>query len=772
MRVILVLFMCAHVVYGVQDSSRHIRTYTTYYGDLGKDFVNDVCVDKDNNRIIVGTTQSTKSISTKGAFQESSNGLIDGFISKWSITGELIWATYFGGEYDDYIHGVASDNHGNIYVAGRTTSQKNIATKNALRTQIGGSTDAFLAKFNAKGELIWSTYWGGSQIDAIERVAVSRNGKIAVVGGTFSDNGISTNNAHQTVKGRGDDGFVTVFNPDGSIYWSTYYGGADSDAVRDVSFNEEGEILVTGQSDSKSMIATIQSHQRNHAGNLDAFIAKFDSTGKRLWGTYIGGTADDFGMGIDCDENGMIYVNGNTKSSTGIATSGAYDTTLSGGIRDIALWKFSPKGKLLWGTYYGGVSHDYIYNIDYSNGRLLMTGYSMNEGFSYKTNVQDSLQSVLDGIIIEFDTAGDLFHSTYLGGQMNDFVTGAVYDNLGQIVFAGNTLSPKGISTANGHQITKSMNEDAMWGVIGSRIGFVNVSSCDSYSWQDSSYLTSGIYSKTVDQNGSSDSLVVLNLTVLNPSYSDVSIQACAPFMWKGKYIEQNGVYLDTLNGQANNGCDSIVRLNAELFSPKLTKLSAIVCGKYYWPNKGIDLVESGVYRDTIIGFQGCDSIIELDLKIHKLVARATVSGQTLSASSGESYQWLDCDLDFKPLLGATSATFNPTYTGFYAVEIKQGNCIDTSDCVYIEVETNEIDVSDGRFQVFPNPINEDKRIHIVPRHKFSKFELRDFYGSLIGRGKIVADEIDLSQYSSGIFLLQLLTENRRGKYCMKIILP
>jgi len=123
-------------------------------------------------------------------------------------------------------------------------------------------------------------------------------------------------------------------------------------------------------------------------------------------------------------------------------------------------------------------------------------------------------------------------------------------------------------------------------------------------------------------------------------------------------------------------------------------------------------------------------------------------------------------------LFGATSATFNPTYTGFYAVEIKQGNCIDTSDCVYIEVETNEIDVSDGRFQVFPNPINEDKRIHIVPRHKFSKFELRDFYGSLIGRGKIVADEIDLSQYSSGIFLLQLLTENRRGKYCMKIILP
>jgi len=122
MRVILVLFMCANVVYGVQDSSRHIRTYTTYYGDLGKDFINDVCVDKDNNRIIVGTTQSTKSISTKGAFQESSNGLIDGFISKWSITGELIWATYFGGEYDDYIHGVASDNHGNIYVAGRTTS--------------------------------------------------------------------------------------------------------------------------------------------------------------------------------------------------------------------------------------------------------------------------------------------------------------------------------------------------------------------------------------------------------------------------------------------------------------------------------------------------------------------------------------------------------------------------------------------------------------------------------------------------------------------------
>ena len=81
--------------------------------------------------------------------------------------------------------------------------------------------------------------------------------------------------------------------------WSTYHGGTDEDSFRDMAIDAAGNVYVIGSTHSPTAIATNGSYQPNPAGESDAFIAKYDRDGIKVWSTYFGGSADDFGQSID-----------------------------------------------------------------------------------------------------------------------------------------------------------------------------------------------------------------------------------------------------------------------------------------------------------------------------------------------------------------------------------------------------------------------------------------------------------------------------------------
>src|SRR6185437_11962619 len=108
-----------------------------------------------------------------------------------------IWSTYYGGANADYSVGICPDSLGFVYISGSTQSFANIATAGALQTSLDGRSDAYVAKFNANGKLIWGTYFGGSGNEAVGEISIDPSDNIYVLGNTTSP-GIATSGAWQT----------------------------------------------------------------------------------------------------------------------------------------------------------------------------------------------------------------------------------------------------------------------------------------------------------------------------------------------------------------------------------------------------------------------------------------------------------------------------------------------------------------------------------------------------------------------------------------------
>ena len=173
--------------------------------------------------------------------------------------------------------------------------------------------------------------------------------------------------------------------------------------ARGVSVDHQGNIFLCGGTLSIADIASPGAHQDSIAGNSDAFLAAFDSTGNRLWGTYYGGAGWDAGMSITCYEDDNLFIGGYTNSTSGISTPLAYQDTFMG-TRDNFLANFSTGGNLLWATYYGGDGYNNGgYTAADATGNIYVTGTTNTVGgIATAGAYQDTLDGPDDAYIARF----------------------------------------------------------------------------------------------------------------------------------------------------------------------------------------------------------------------------------------------------------------------------------------------------------------------------------------------------------------------------------
>ncbi len=342
----------------------------TYYGGRDGDFAWDIKIDHTRNIYITGWTNSASGIATAGAYQTIGDSVTgDAFVAKFNSTGTmLLWGTYYGGTAGTISYAIALDDSGNAYITGRTICASGIATPGAYQTVYGTNEDAFVAKFDSSGsKLMWGTYYGGTGDDFGEGIIIDDSNNVYITGATSSSSGIATLKAYQTSYGGGSgNAFVAKFNPIGSkLMWGTYYGGTVDDGGYQMALDDSNNVYVVGGAQSTTGIATPGAYQTVFGGYEDAFIAKFNSTGSKLfWGTYYGGTSFDVSTGIALDDSTNIYITGYTRSTSAIATPGAYQAIYGGGQFNVFVSKFNSTGsKLMWGTYYGGTGTDGSFGI-------------------------------------------------------------------------------------------------------------------------------------------------------------------------------------------------------------------------------------------------------------------------------------------------------------------------------------------------------------------------------------------------------------------------
>lgn len=345
------------VAYLARFNAAGVRMWATYYGGFSWTFGYGCARAPNGDVLMSGVTRSTTMIGTPGTYQEViSSPASDAFLVRFTSEGERIWGTYFGGPNSDEGWSCATDGAGNAYLAGATRSRVNIATSDAHQPTPGHPTqgqDAFLAKFDPNGARLWSTFFGGPGEEEGYSCATDPAGNVYLSGMTTADTMISTPGAYQEVKQGYSDVYLAKFNPSGVRLWGTYFGGEGLEGEGYSTVDSLGQIFLAGWTLSDSAIATPGSHQQARAGNADAFIAKFNSAGQRQWSTYYGGPGDDEALSCKTDGTGSVLVTGNTKSSSGIASPGTYDGTL-GGNQDGFLARFNSQGIRHWATYYGG----------------------------------------------------------------------------------------------------------------------------------------------------------------------------------------------------------------------------------------------------------------------------------------------------------------------------------------------------------------------------------------------------------------------------------
>ena len=469
--------------------------FSTYIGSTASNFGFTACDDSQSNLISGAAVFAENYPTTVGAFSSEFNqspaNYMDVAISKFSADGtQLLYSTYIGGSGQETPHSVIADSNDNFIVMGVTGSSEFPTTAGCWQSQFAGGpflqmgdfftsfhdegTDFFVAKFDAAGSLLASTFVGGSDIDGLNyanqlfynygdafrgEVNVDGSNNIYVASVTRSSDFDMQGNSTQNTYGGGDgDGVVFQLTSDlTNMNWSTFFGGSDSDACYALEFKSNGSILVAGGTKSANFPhVPASAADQSQSGETDGFIINLSTTTFNvIGGTYLGTPEYDQVYFVQTDDNDNVYAYGQTAGDMPM-TPGVYGQPNSGQF----VTKLNPDlTSQIWNTTIGTGSGE----IDISPTAFLVSdceqiylsgwGGEVNSNYCafndclaiYSTTdglpvTADAFQATTDGsdfyLCVLTPNAADLLYASFLGGtESSEHVDGGTsrFDKNGSV---------------------------------------------------------------------------------------------------------------------------------------------------------------------------------------------------------------------------------------------------------------------------------------------------------------------------------------------------
>lgn len=296
-----------------QDGSRLV--YSTRLGDTGSDFGTAVAVNAFGEAYVAGYTSSLHFPATAGAAKGVfGGGFYDGFALKLNAFGaSLVYSTYLGGAGNDTAAGIALDPAGNAHIAGQTDSP-DFPTRNAAQNWKRGN-DAFVTRLDGLGGLVYSTYLGGTGPDLGNAVAVDAAGNAYVAGTTGSWDFPATAAALQRRLAGAYDAFAAKLNPAGALVYASYLGGAGSDEATAIAVDSFGKAWIAGSSTSFDFPVRDAVQARAAGNGDAFVAALDANGMALAYSTYVGGSGQDAASALALDASGAAYAAGYTFST-------------------------------------------------------------------------------------------------------------------------------------------------------------------------------------------------------------------------------------------------------------------------------------------------------------------------------------------------------------------------------------------------------------------------------------------------------------------------
>lgn len=739
------------------------RNWGTYLGSQRYDRLPTIQVSNSGNIYFAGESYGSitgfgTSTSHKPVHINTNQVVIVGSMTN---TGVLKWGSYYG--QDTSFIGVRAivraldiQDDNNIIIAGTTTGTKNVAFNSPIQSSLSGSQDVFVANFDSTGSIHWGGYIGGSGSEELMSMHVTSDKSIYLTGGTTSSSTISTPGSYQPVAppgipgGYNNDGYLIKLNQNGLKDWGTYYDAIGDGNGIDLASDTSGNIFLFGRTEGTKGMGTIGADILEVDSGLFCsnphfgYLAKFNSLGSRLWGTYVDPSLDfdiafssihyninknqiEIISDIQCQRTNSIHIGGSSLTKS----------------RQFAIWlNYNQNtGMFLRGSYIGNPnpSQNWISTADFSS----YLSYSNDSvfyiaGASQQANWENVTPSSVRGFQWQKPSA-------LRNGLILKFAYGCadLCDSLGCFAFTGDTAY--------------CLSEDSLI-EVGLDYTYVNdqMYGADTYQWtvQGPATLLHGQGDRRLLLKP--DSAGIVQLAVQAFSDCDTSILATHSFQ----------IY-PAVSKPILNAKDTVFLCSGDSIVLKTTT----TFNAYQWADGSSDTVytvrEGGKYYVSS-GNARCQLlsdtlyVIEVTPPVKPNIQWNPVL-KAFNSSMGFSYRWYRNDT---LIVGAVNQSHIPFKSGQFSVEI-----IDINSCVSQRADQLPFYVSlnepghMGNITIYPNPVNSVMHVN-SPNFPIEGIKIYDAQGKQVKVRdyKNLAQPkdalIDLSAFTVGYYFIEITVKH------------
>jgi len=751
--------------------ARNPKTPTKYKTTSGVGVATDA-----NGNVFVAGDMNTDSINFDGNWIVFDNASYS-FVAKYDSNGNFVWLRKAFGAYGTA--GVSVDGNGDVLLTakGAITFDGTIATSD-------GTWRHFVVKYSNSGNFIWanvakfssaSSYGYNAEWDS-KTVFTDVNNNVYMAGWSGLDTVFFNDDKTIYVANNASlrNSFLVKYNSNGVALWAK---GADRSVIpnSESNINPEGIytsdnfLYLTGWWFGDSL--RFDNNQINvTSGNYNMFVAKFDMLGNNIWFKSLGSEGNDYGHGIALDSAENVYLIGTTEGYDLHYNNNLIGTGIGG--NHATVFKIGTDGALLDYLQAGnippyGTSFGHAIAVDVGDNILFTGGFSASVSFGDDTltstanlNWQDIFVSKLSQTLCvntigtDVQTACNAY--TWIDG--NTYTTSnhtATFNILG------------GASNGCDSLVTLDLT------IINSAMGVDTKTACNAFTWIDGNTYTKSNHLATFNILGGAsngcDSLVTLDLTIINSAMGVDTRTACNAYTWidGNTYTTSNHTATFNILGGAINGCDSLVTLDLTIINSATGLDTRTACNAYTWIDGNTYTASNHTATFNIVGgaVNGCDSLVTLDLTINS-VSDITIStdGVSITASNNSaSFQWLNCNNNFAEIPGETNQSYIPLSNGSYAVQLTENGCIDTSACLTI-IRLGIIENTlNSQIAVFPNPTNG--QLIILSENEFSNAQLkvRTLDGQIVfHKNYSSVNQIDLTlKGASGVYFVEIVDRDK-----------
>ncbi len=703
------------------------------------------------------------------------------------------WAGKIGGTSSEYGDFIATDAAGNLYVTGRFdgTCDFNPGPASNLKTSLG-SSDIYVAKYDASGNFLWVISMGGTGLDRGYGMDIDAAGNVYLAG-TFAstvDLNPGTGIASHTSLG-GTDLFFAKYDSSGHYIWSKSLGEINTEIAEAIRLDGNGFFYLTGEYSSDSLdldpnagFNTITN--ANTATSYDPFLAKYDTSGNFIWGFGLMGTSSDYSKSVCVDANQNVIIGGYFFTTMNVDPFGASVSSL--GSSDCFIASYTPAGILNWSASFGGPQAENLFSVTAKGTDIYSTG-TFNSVVDFDPGL-DTLyitsKGLTDVFINKFSNSGALAWAGGIGGIGSDNSNSIRVNNAGDVFVAGSFVDSADFDVS---ALTATLTATA------GRDGFLaKYDNNGDYKWSLKAGSALTDYTRSIAFDNNTQEIWVtgyygastLNIDPLNvvpplPSsgLNDIFIakygECSFPVVTSqptntGTCPGGNAAYSVNFTGtsltyqwqEGTNGgitwtdiIDGNEYSGATTQNLTLTGVSTAFNNRFYRciasESCGLDLT-SGV---GILFVSAVDTTVNVNQ--HIMVA----------AANGATYQWLDCNNNFAPIPGATLKQFIPVTPGSYALSVTKNGCNDTSACYTITTIGLNDNLTAGDVRIFPVPAYDKISIEINQRGEYtaSIYDMtgRNIFKEAIRFNQIVSVPIDALE--NGAYLLGIKENNGSESY-------